>query len=471
MWYSAGSRDPEAIDDPERFDVSRQKPPHQAFGGGGAHFCLGNALARLELRVLFEELMRRMPDMQFAGPITRSDVELLERTHVDAGHFHAGQARRRQRHGRRGRPVMTVSANPGPDVARRRASAGDGRNSQRGEACGRRSVSPRAHAKSANGKRASTAFPGRRSAVWPTPAFTRCPSIPNSVAGLTYPFLATCTATEEIAYQSSSMAGVYDGQCILVPKALSFADPDLRGRIIPGLVSGEMVFAFATTEPDASSDLSVDAMKTTAKQTPSGFVVNGRKRWITNSPVADWVTVLCRSGRRHDDAGDRPQELRGIRVGAPDLKMGHRGQLTADIVFDNVKVPASNVLGQVGNGLAVALATLTYGRVGIAAAGVGVAQAALDLAVERMRTRILFGKPLGAMQHWQYRLAEQRDPTRMRPHPVSESGAAHRRRRILRRARSRDGQDIRDTIGGRPRARRDPGIRRLRIRPASVGDR
>ena len=71
MWYPAGSRDPEINADPERFDVSRQKPMHQAFGGGGPHFCLGNALAKLELRVLFEELMRRIPDMQFAGPITR----------------------------------------------------------------------------------------------------------------------------------------------------------------------------------------------------------------------------------------------------------------------------------------------------------------------------------------------------------------------------------------------------------------
>ena len=71
MWYPAGSRDPEAVENPERFDVSRVKAPHQAFGGGGAHFCLGNGLARLELRVLFEELMRRMPDMQLSGPITR----------------------------------------------------------------------------------------------------------------------------------------------------------------------------------------------------------------------------------------------------------------------------------------------------------------------------------------------------------------------------------------------------------------
>src|ERR1700751_3284619 len=71
MWYSAGSRDPALNDDPERFDVSRQKPPHQSFGGGGPDFCIGNPLARLELRVLFEELMQRMPDMQIAGPITR----------------------------------------------------------------------------------------------------------------------------------------------------------------------------------------------------------------------------------------------------------------------------------------------------------------------------------------------------------------------------------------------------------------
>src|SRR6201987_122034 len=71
MWYSAGSRDPALNDDPERFDVSREKPPHQAFGGGGPDFCIGNPLARLELRVLFEELMQRMPDMQIAGPITR----------------------------------------------------------------------------------------------------------------------------------------------------------------------------------------------------------------------------------------------------------------------------------------------------------------------------------------------------------------------------------------------------------------
>lgn len=225
--------------------------------------------------------------------------------------------------------------------------------------------------------------------------------------GLEYPLLGTCTATEEIAYHSSSMAGVYDGQCILVPKALSYATDELRAQLIPGLITGELVFAFATTEPDASSDLSVEAMQTTADETPDGFVVNGRKRWITNSPVADWVTVLCRTGQGMTMLLVDLKNSPGIRIGTPDLKMGHRGQLTADIVFENVAVPAGNVLGHPGSGLSVALSTLTYGRIGIAAAGVGVAQAALDLAVDRLRSRKIFGKPLGAMQHWQYRLAER----------------------------------------------------------------
>jgi alkylation response protein AidB-like acyl-CoA dehydrogenase len=87
--------------------------------------------------------------------------------------------------------------------------------------------------------------------------------------------------------------------------------------------------------------------------------------------------------------------------------MGHRGQITADIVFEDVEVPADHALGDAGRGLGAALSSLASGRVGIAAAGVGVAQIALDLAVERLRSRELFGKKLGEMQYWQYRLAER----------------------------------------------------------------
>ncbi|MEZ0052616.1 alkylation response protein AidB-like acyl-CoA dehydrogenase [Mycobacterium sp. MAA66] len=227
-------------------------------------------------------------------------------------------------------------------------------------------------------------------------------------AGLAHPMLATCIVTEEIAYESSSLAGVFDGQCILNARALSFAQPHVRERVLPGLIGGDLVFAFATTEPNASSDLTPTALTTVATRTADGFVVSGRKRWITNSIVADWVCVLCRDG----DTNNATMLLvdmhsPGVHVGQPDLKMGHRGQITADIVFDNVAVPADQALGDPGRGLATGLASLAAGRVGIAAAGVGVAQAALDLAVSRLRSRELFGRKLGEMQYWQYKLAER----------------------------------------------------------------
>jgi alkylation response protein AidB-like acyl-CoA dehydrogenase len=227
--------------------------------------------------------------------------------------------------------------------------------------------------------------------------------------GLQHPMLGTCTVTEEIAYHSSSLAGVYDGQCILVPQTLTFATAEMRARLIPELVSGRTAFSFATTEPDTSSDLTAERMQTVAEETSDGFVVNGRKRWITNSIVAGWVSVLVRAGVGSDRATMLLIDLSsaGVRVGAPDLKMGHRGQITADIVFTDVHVPRENLLGVVGGGLGVALSALVRGRIGIGAAGVGVAQAALDLAVERLRTRHVFGGPLGAMQHWQFTMAQR----------------------------------------------------------------
>lgn len=226
--------------------------------------------------------------------------------------------------------------------------------------------------------------------------------------GLEYPMLGTCTVAEEIAYHSSSMAGVYDGQCILVPQTLTFASNELRARLIPELVSGRTAFSFATTEPETSSDLTAERMQTVAEETADGFVVTGRKRWITNSVVAGWVSVLVRASdtkRAHMLLVDLSSP--GVRIGDPDLKMGHRGQITADIVFDDVHVPRENLLGGPGSGLGVALSALVRGRVGIGAAGVGVAQAALDLSVERLRTRQVFGGPLGAMQHWQFQMAQR----------------------------------------------------------------
>ncbi len=224
--------------------------------------------------------------------------------------------------------------------------------------------------------------------------------------GLQHPACATAAMIEELAYHSNSVAAIVDVHCILAGHALTHASPELQARYLAPLLAGEKIGSFATTEPDASTDLNVHVMQTIAQASGSGFVINGRKRFITNAPVADFVVLLCaHEGRMTEIVVDL--DAPGVRVGAPDRKMGNHGQLTADIYFDNVQVPGDNVVGQPGVGLKIALQTLTYGRIGIAASGVGMAQAIFDHSVERLKTRKAFGKAIAQFQHWQFKLAER----------------------------------------------------------------
>jgi len=224
--------------------------------------------------------------------------------------------------------------------------------------------------------------------------------------GLRYPVLATATAIEEIAYFSNSVAAVYDVHCILAGHALEYGSERIRSEYLLPLVEGTKIGSFATTEPEASTDLSPRALRTVAEKRGDTYVVNGQKRWITNSPVADFVVALCRT-----DEGLTEIVIdldgKGVRVGEPDKKMGNRGQLTADIYFEDAPVPAENVVGEEGKGLRIALATLTYGRVGIAASGVGMAQSAFDLAAAHLTERRAFGKRIAEFQHWQFKMAER----------------------------------------------------------------
>lgn len=224
--------------------------------------------------------------------------------------------------------------------------------------------------------------------------------------GLRHPAAATATMLEELAYYSNSVAAVVDVHCILAGHALVHASRALQERYLAPLLAGTKIGSFATTEPDASTDLNVQAMRTHAERAGGGYVINGRKRFITNAPVADFVVLLTAfEGRMLEIVVDL--DAPGVRVGEPDKKLGNHGQLTADIYFDAVAVPAENVVGEVGAGLKIALQTLTYGRIGIAATGVGMAQAVFDLGAERLSTRRAFGKTLAQFQHWQFKWAER----------------------------------------------------------------
>ncbi|MGH8494088.1 MAG: acyl-CoA dehydrogenase family protein [Moraxellaceae bacterium] len=224
--------------------------------------------------------------------------------------------------------------------------------------------------------------------------------------GLEFPTLATLTVLEELAYFSPGLASaLYDGQAILVGKTLECAPEPLRSRYLPRLIRGEFVGSFATSEPDASTDLSPASMQTVAEKVEGGFLINGRKRWITNSVAADYILVLVRTGDRQTMLL-ADMHAQGVRVGKPDLKMGNHAQLTADVFFENVFVPDDHLVGSAGSGLRVALGALTLGRMGIGAIGVAMAQAAFDFSTDYMSRRKVFGRELARFQHWQFSYAE-----------------------------------------------------------------
>lgn len=224
--------------------------------------------------------------------------------------------------------------------------------------------------------------------------------------GLAHRATATAVAVEELAYYSNSVAAIFDVHCILAGNAVDQGSPEQRERWLKALIKGETVGAFATSEPGASSDLSPDAVATRAERDGDGWVIEGRKRWITNSVAAGFVVVLAGTGSRLSTF-IVPTDTPGLTIGTADRKMGNRGQITADVILDRVRVGPEALLGTEGGGLKIALQTLTYGRIGIAAAGVGMAQAAFDHTAQHLRTRHAFGGPLAAKQHWQFLMAER----------------------------------------------------------------
>ena len=224
--------------------------------------------------------------------------------------------------------------------------------------------------------------------------------------GLKYPVCATVVTVEELAYVSNSIAAIYDVHCILAGHALMYGSEVLKQKYLRPMTLGNKIACFATTEPGASSELSPRTLKTTATKKGGKYIVNGQKRFITNSCVADFVTTLVNTdGELSMLVIDL--NLKGCNVGMPDKKFGNKGQLTADIHFTDVEVPSENLIGEEGKGLHIALGTLTYGRVGIGASGVGMAQSAYDECVEYMNNREAFGKKVAQFQYWQFKMAER----------------------------------------------------------------
>ncbi len=188
--------------------------------------------------------------------------------------------------------------------------------------------------------------------------------------------------------------------------------PEQKADYLPRVARGELVMSFALTEPDAGSDAA--SLKTSAKLVTDAagdhYVLDGTKRFITNAPRAGAFTLMARTGGPGASGVSAfivPSDLPGIKLGKKDRKMGQRGTMTCDVILENVRVPAANIIGGVpGEGFKTAMKVLDRGRLNISAVACGIAQRVLDESARYARERRQFGKRLGEFQLIQAMLAD-----------------------------------------------------------------
>jgi alkylation response protein AidB-like acyl-CoA dehydrogenase len=216
-------------------------------------------------------------------------------------------------------------------------------------------------------------------------------------------------AVEEIAKACASTALILMIQELGTLPIKLFGSEDLQDRFLPRCASGEWSPAFALSEPEAGSD--PGGMITRAVPDGDDWVIDGSKNWITNLGIADFYVVFAVTDREAGHSrgitafvveADRP----GFSVGKLEHKLGIRGSPTGQPIFDGVRVPAENIVGNVNEGFKVAMGTLDRSRLGVAAQALGIAQGATDYAVAYARERKQFGKPINSFQAIQFKLAD-----------------------------------------------------------------
>jgi alkylation response protein AidB-like acyl-CoA dehydrogenase len=187
-----------------------------------------------------------------------------------------------------------------------------------------------------------------------------------------------------------------------------FGSEELKRRVLPSLAGGGTLGGFGLTEPGSGSDAA--SLKTTARRDGDSWVLNGEKAWITNAGYAGWYVVVARTdpaaGKRGLSAIVVPGDAPGFSTGKPEEKLGLKSSRTAQIYFSDCRVPAANLLGEEGQGLKIALATLDHSRLGIGAQAAGIHHRALELAVAYAKERVQFGAPIASNQAIQFKLAQ-----------------------------------------------------------------
>jgi alkylation response protein AidB-like acyl-CoA dehydrogenase len=234
---------------------------------------------------------------------------------------------------------------------------------------------------------------------------------PEAYGGVGADLLTQCLAIEQIARACTTSSLILSVQGLGSLPILLGGTEEQKQRLLPDLASGKKLIAFALTEPEAGSDAA--ATRTKAVRDGDDYLLDGGKRFITNGSVADVLCVFAVT----DMGADTPRHKRlscfavevptpGFSVDRLEHKLGIRGSPTAELSFDKVRVPAANRIGAEGDGWKLAMGTFDRSRPGIAAQAVGIAQGALDIAVDYARTRKQFGQRIGELQMVQAMLAD-----------------------------------------------------------------
>lgn len=233
--------------------------------------------------------------------------------------------------------------------------------------------------------------------------------IPEEYGGAGMDFTSYIIAINELSKVSATIGVILSVHTSVgTNPILYFGNEEQKKKYIPKLASGEYLGAFGLTEPSSGSDAA--SLKTRAVKQGDHYVLNGSKIFITNAGEADVYIVFASTepdkGSYGISAFIVDKDTPGFSVGKKEKKMGLNGSNTCEIVFEDARVPAENLLGNEGEGFKIAMSNLDVGRIGIAAQSLGIAEAALDYATNYAKERKQFGKPIGANQGLGFKLAD-----------------------------------------------------------------
>ena len=231
---------------------------------------------------------------------------------------------------------------------------------------------------------------------------------PEEYGGSNMGSLAGAITTEELARGSASIALTLDAHWLATDPIYLFGTEEQKKKYLPDLVAGKKLAAFALTEPGAGSDAA--GIVSTAVRDGDDWVLNGTKAWITNGGAAEVYLIAVKTDKTKGARGISTfiveKGTPGFSIGKKEDKMGCRGSVTTELIMDNCRIPAANLLGKEGEGFKIAMMTLDFGRACVGSMGVGTAQSVMEKAARYANQRQAFGGPIAKLQAIQFKIAD-----------------------------------------------------------------